>query len=287
MHYAEMKKEYIKGWHTWNVRSVLSHVHMPDGFAHNVAFKEYREGHYLKETLVGRFANEYGREPAEAAFPGAHSFDESYTNMRLIWCGMELCVESSVENDELILLITPLKKQVRPAMLVIEGGFLWGRSGWVELREQILIGHCSSGDRAVYITGVPMSDPNIPVQAACLCVKLEGPIAVSTGVRRTLSEAQAIIADKCAAHAKKCARFGEAGGMYEALESALSWDTVYDAKNDRVISPVSRLWSISSGGYVLFCWDNFFAGFMAGLGCRELAYLRTKIMGYSYLPQVR
>ena len=52
MNYKELKKEYIKGWHTWNVRSVLSHVHMPDGFALNVAFKEYREGHYLKETLI-------------------------------------------------------------------------------------------------------------------------------------------------------------------------------------------------------------------------------------------
>ena len=85
MNYELMKQGYIKGWHTWNVRSVLSHVHMPDGFALNVAFKEYREGHYLKETLVGRFVNEYGREPAETAFPGAHAFDESYTEMRVKW----------------------------------------------------------------------------------------------------------------------------------------------------------------------------------------------------------
>lgn len=33
MNYREMKQEYLNGWHTWNVRSVLSHVHMPDGFA--------------------------------------------------------------------------------------------------------------------------------------------------------------------------------------------------------------------------------------------------------------
>ena len=96
MNYQEMKKGYISGWHTWNVRSVLSHVHMPDGFALNIAFKEYREGHYLKETLVGRFANEYGREPAETAFPGIHAFDDSYTEMTLKWCDMEILVESAV-----------------------------------------------------------------------------------------------------------------------------------------------------------------------------------------------
>lgn len=47
MNYQEMKKKYMNGWHTWNVRSVLSHVHMPDGFALNIGFKEYREGHFL------------------------------------------------------------------------------------------------------------------------------------------------------------------------------------------------------------------------------------------------
>lgn len=69
MDYASMKKNYLNGWHTWNVRSVLSHVHMPDGFALNIAFKEYREGHYLKETLIGRFTNEYGRERRRLLFP--------------------------------------------------------------------------------------------------------------------------------------------------------------------------------------------------------------------------
>ncbi|MBE5803172.1 MAG: hypothetical protein E7316_01500 [Clostridiales bacterium] len=272
MNYADMKRSYMQGWHTWNVRSVLSHVYMPDGFALNIAFKEYREGHYLKETLVGRFVNEYGREPAETAFPGPHAFDGSYTEMTVKWCDMEIRVESACEGNDLTLLITPVKKQIRPAMLVLEGGFLWGRPGWVEQNGQMLIGHTGSCDRTVYAVGTPMYDPNIPVQAACLCLVLDGPVAITTGTCRTLEEAQANIAARREDHARKCARFGDLGGMYEALESALGWDTVYDAKNDRVISPVSRLWSIGSGGYVLFCWDNFFAGFMASLGCRELAY---------------
>ena len=272
MNYAELKRQYIRGWHTWNVRSVLSHVHMPDGFALNIAFKEYREGHYLKETLIGRFVNEYGREPAETAYPGAHAFDDSYTEMRLTWCDMEICVESAAEGDDLTLLITPVRKQVRPAMLVLEGGYLWGKPGWVEKGEQKLTGHGADREHAVYITGTPQYDPNIPVQAACLCVSLDAPVAVSTGRPMTVSEAQALIAGKRAAHEMKCSRFGDFAAMYEALEASLGWDTIYDAKHDRVISPVSRLWSISSGGYVLFCWDNFFAGFMASLGCKELAY---------------
>ena len=41
MQYLERKTDYQRGWHTWNNRSVLSHVHMPDGLALNLAFKEY------------------------------------------------------------------------------------------------------------------------------------------------------------------------------------------------------------------------------------------------------
>lgn len=262
----------MNGWHTWNVRSVLSHVHMPDGFAVNIAFKEYREGHYLKETLVGRFANEYGREPAETAFPGAHAFDESYTAMSLKWCDMNILVESTTAGDELVLLITPQKKQMCPAMLILEGGFLWGRSGWVEKTDNTLIGHSPSGDCLFHTTGKSMEDLNIPVQTAFLSVILDGPVAFSTGKQYSLSEVQNLIAERKACHFRRTSVYGDMQSMYEAMEAALMWDTVYDAKHDRIISPVSRLWSIGSGGYVLFCWDNFFAGFMAGLGSKELAY---------------
>jgi len=272
MQYEKMKQRYMVGWHTWNVRSVLSHVHMPDGLALNIALKEYREGHYLKETLVGRFVNEYGREPAETAFPGAHAFDEGYTQMSLKWCGMEVRVESAVEGDDLVLLVTPVQKQMHPAMLVLEGGFLWGRSGWVEKRDDALVAHAPAGDRTVYTTGRAMQDLNIPVQTAFLSVALEEPVGFSSGERRTLAQVQALIEAKKAAHDAQTARYGAMQPMYEAMEAALMWDTVYDAKHDRVVSPVSRLWSIASGGYVLFCWDNFFAGFMASLGCKELAY---------------
>lgn len=276
MDYQKMKKDYIQGWHTWNVRSVLSHVHMPDGFALNIAFKEYREGHYLKETLVGRFTNEYGREPAETAFPGVHAFDDSYTEMSLKWCDMEIRVESAVEEDEIVLLVTPVKKQVRPAMLVLESGFLWGKQGLIEKKEDLLIAHCPEGERRVYTTGSAMKDLNVPTQTAFLSVVLDGPVAFSTGEKRSLEEATKLIQAKRKAHADKLEGFGEMKEMYEAMESALGWDTIYDAKHDRVVSPVSRLWSISSGGYVLFCWDNFFAGFMASLGNKELAYSNLK-----------
>ena len=221
MDYALMKKRYLNGWHTWNVRSVLSHVHMPDGLALNVAFKEYREGHYLKETLVGRFTDEYGREPAETAFPGIHAFDDSYTEMSVEWCDMVIKVESAVIEDELILLITPVKTHARPAMLVLEGGFLWGKPGWVEKSGQTLITHTPSGERVVYTSGQPMEDSNIPVQTAFLAVSLDRPVAFSTGTPRSLEEAQRLTEHCKKAHEMKTAGFMAALGSPELAYSNL------------------------------------------------------------------
>ncbi len=270
--YRELKEQYIRGWRTWNVRSVLSHVHMPDGFALNVAFKEYREGHYLKETLIGRFVNEYGREPAETAIPGAHAFDGSYTEMSVEWCDMRIQVESAAEDERFVLLVTPLKKQKKPAMLVLEGGFLWGRSGWVEKKDNTLISHSPSGSCTVYSSGREMSDKNIPVQTAFLSLALDDAVSFSIGEELDLTAAREFVNRKKEEYAKARSAYGDLKELYEATETALAWDTIYDPEHDRVISPVSRLWSISSGGYVLFCWDNFFAGYMAARGDKALAY---------------
>lgn len=271
--YQKMKQEYINGWHTWNVRSVLSHVHMPDGLSLNLAFKEYQSGAYLKETLIGRFTD--GAQPdqkIETALPGIHSFDDSYTEMTVCWADMEMHVESAADGDELLLLVTPVKFQVRPAMMVVETGYLWNRPGYTVKEGDVITAHGKDKNIIVRSTGKEMYDPNIPVQSASLMIVLDGPIAVYTGDNKSLEQ----IREKIGAARKnaldKSEKYGELAGMYQAMECALGWDTTYDPMHERVVSPVSRLWSIGAGGYVLFCWDNFFAGFMASLDNKELAY---------------
>lgn len=267
MNYAQMKKDYIKGWHTWNVRSVLSHVHMPDGLAINLAFKEYSFGRYLKEVLIGRFGND-----DEKCFPGIHTFDESYTEMTFKWCEMEISVESTIEDDELVLLVTPKTFQMKPAMLVIETGYLWGRPGYTLRADHTIEAHSPAGGRTIHCIGNLVTDNNVATQSAFLSVSLESPIVISTGKRLCVEYAQKLLAERRTAALARTQHYGKISGLYQAMECALAWDTIYDAQNDRVISPVSRLWSLGSGGYVLFCWDNFFAGFMGSLGSRELAY---------------
>ena len=105
-----------------------------------------------------------------------------------------------------------------------------------------------------------------------MAVTFAEPTVFSTGRHVDVPRARALLDEKRAALEHSWQAYGENASLYEAMQCALAWDTVYDAQNDRIISPFSRLWSVNSGGYVLFCWDNYFAGFMASFGGEALAF---------------
>jgi putative isomerase len=114
--YQDLQKKIAHGWNTWNVRSVTSHVFLPEGFALNLALKEYKAGRYLKEALIGRLqgdpGHEYrGGEHVEVITPGPHAYDGSYTGLRLAWRGIELTVQTATAGDDLVILVTPLTNQ--------------------------------------------------------------------------------------------------------------------------------------------------------------------------------
>ena len=300
--YSALKDEYITSWHTWNVRSVLSYVHMPDGLALNLMIKEYQSGNFLTEALIGRFGD---APTVEKVFPGEHAFDGSYTSLVLEWCNMRFRVETCIDRGEFLILVTPESISKHPALLVLDAVYLWNRPGCARgvSGDMSLLpsghGHpshmyaenadsdamrlsppveyiCADGGgftATVRTTSAMRSaDLNIPARGPALCVPCEVPVGFYTGNVRSLDHVQKAIARARAALLEKHAAYGDLAGLYGAMECALSWDTIYDPQDHRAISPVSRLWSLGSGGSVLFCWDNLFAGFMASYGSRELSY---------------
>ena len=265
--YEQLKRESIRGWQTWNVNSVLSHVLMPEGLALNLCVQEYAVGRYLKEALIGRFEAD-----AEQVFPGPHAWDGSYTALDISWRGLSFTVESTNAGGELVLLATPKELPFRAPTLVLEGGLLWNRPGALSLSEGGMAAALPGGEVRVYASATPVAEPmNLPTQACYLAVPFDGPVVFSTGRRMEPAAARALLDKRRAALTDRWQIYGENAPLYEAMQCALAWDTVYDAKNDRLISPVSRLWSVNAGGYVLFCWDNYFAGFMASFGSPALA----------------
>lgn len=250
----------LSGWKTWNVNSVLSYVYMPAGLTLSLCVKEYRDGGYLRETLIGRQG-----EDDEKVFPGPHGF--GYTQVRVRWRGLEWTVETGEEGSLFVILVTPLKKQKHPAALVLETGFSWNKPGTVSGTEDTLTAYWPDDHRiTVHRTGtVPDPDLNLPCLTRYLTLSMDTPAAFIAGDINTPEDAQAFISRKRAAYRKALEHLGSKSELYEGIICAMNWDTVYDAGKNRVISPVSRIWSVNKGGYMLFCWDNYFAGMMASL----------------------
>ena len=74
--YQNIQKTLQQGCNTWNTRSVLQQVLLPQGFAINIAFKQhyFLEEQYLREALIGRRGDD-----TEQIRPGPHTYDGSYT----------------------------------------------------------------------------------------------------------------------------------------------------------------------------------------------------------------
>jgi putative isomerase len=120
--------------------------------------------------------------------------------------------------------------------------------------------------------GSPLPLVNAPVLDAYFAAELTEPVGITTGKRRTLDEIRKAIDKQKSAYETSIKAAGANGPILDAIETTLGWDTIYEPEKGRVISPVSRVWSVNWGGYVLFDWDTFFAATMAGIGDKDLAY---------------
>jgi hypothetical protein len=268
--YDDLKHRLAQGWNTWNTRSVLSHVLLPDALALNLCFKEYTSRRYLKEALIGR------REASdEQIHPGPRTYDGTYTELTLSWQGIEVLIQSAtvgVDQRDLVLLVTPVTTQRKPSLVVVEPGVLWNRDGVITREGDVLRLQGSGTTVMAYGTQLPVDDPYLASQTPVLPMSLEGPVGVSTGRRRTVDEIQSVLATRRAERNEAVAAFGDLAELYAAIQTCLAWDTVYEPEHDRVVSPVSRIWNVNWGGFVLFDWDTYFAAYLAAIDNRDLAY---------------
>ncbi len=268
--YEILQENLAQGWNTWNTRSVLSHVLLPEGFALNLGLREYVGRRILREALIGRRGPE-----AEHIHPGQHAYDGSYSELNLKWMGNELLVQSARDGDDLVLLVMPLAvpAQARRApLLVVESGILWNRSGFLSLEDGALKGHFARRTVWVYGTKTLTPDPHVWAQTPYLSMLLDGPVGVSTGKPRAVEEIQRIIAARREDFLRHFDAYGPLSEVYKAIQTAMAWDTIYEPEHNRVVSPVSRIWNIAWGGYVLFEWDNYFAALLASAENKEIAY---------------
>jgi putative isomerase len=269
--YDALQKRLERGWNTWDVYSVTTQVLLPAGLAIRVGVQRktalYADA-FLADALIGR----QGKDD-ERIFPGPHAWDGSYTEVRLKWHGLDMQIQSAHAGADLVMLVTPLSDEEarKPiSAVVFSAAYLWNKPGTVARLADHLEARGSSLAVDIYLTGAEAPLSSVPVAGPYLSAELSSVAGLSTNKRRSVAEIRKVIEEQRKAYAQS---LGSSSTLArDAIQTTLGWDTIYEPERDRVISPVSRLWSVGWGGYVLFDWDTFFAGTLAGIGDRDLAY---------------
>ena len=253
-----MSKKLIQGWNTWNTRSVLSQVLLPESFSINLAIKDH-SGNILEETLIGR--DHYGSK--ERVIPGPHAYDGSYTELEFEWHNIKLRVQSASVNNELYLLVSPLN--VAPGdSLIITPKMLWNRIGEIKIDPQMIVGNTPTNNIKVYVNG-----NNKIIFSNAIHTSLEKNISVTSGTLKSVQFVENTIKKAKIKFETERVKFEKSSEVYNAMQTVLAWTTIYDPNNNRIINPVSRTFSPD---WVLFGWDTYFAAYMLSLNNKQLAY---------------
>ena len=294
--YARVQSRLARGWNTWDVHSVTTQVLLPEGLAIRVGMKHNTtlDGDaFLGDTLIGRMG-----KSDEVVTPGPHAWDGSYTEVTVEWKGHKWRVESAHDGANLVMLVTPLESKgasALPPTVVFSVGFLWNRPLETKKIDGFVVARTAASVVPVYCT-CSRVDPaasetiehggNIPIDGPFFAADLTGPVGLNTGKEpQTLKEIEAAIERQKAAYEQSITAAGPNGPIVDAIETTLGWDTIYEPEKQRVISPVSRVWSVGWGGYVLFDWDTFFAATMAGIGDKDLAYANALEILFEETPE--
>jgi hypothetical protein len=254
--------ELAKGWSTWDTRSVLSHVLLPDGLAINLQLQDGQSGDTLEEALIGR--SEF--DSKEHVTPGPHAYDGSYTELEVEWRDIHVRVQSASVDDELFLLITPISTSPGDSLLV-DPQMLWDREGEISISRDVIIGQTpfSTIEGAVHADQVAATSEKIKVSLA-------KPVAISTDATSSIEEITNVIDGARIKFLDERSRFRKTPELYNAMQTILAWNVIYEPTRNRVIAPVSRVWNVGWKGWILFEWDTYFAAYMFSVDNKELAY---------------
>lgn len=269
--YRELQKKLCVGWNTWYNHSFMSHVLLPEGFSINicVARPGLWENGYLRENYKG---SKSLPRPEEVKL-GLRSDNGSYTSLEMKFKDELIKVQSAVDGDDQLILVTPEKPCKN--QLIIEAGLPWDRQGLIGVEGNRLTGKFP--DRTIFVntTESPVKDGYVVSYNPHLTVPLKKEVGIFTGKSRTVAEIKAIIEKNRAVQQKRVDGYGKLSEAFKAMQTILAWNTIYDAPNNRAITPVSRYWNYTWGGFVLFDWDTYFASYMCSMFNKDLAYVNA------------
>jgi putative isomerase len=268
--YNEMQQTLAKGWNTWDTRSVMRHVLLPYGTAVDLNLIS-SDGERNTDYFIGKRDKD-----AALLHPGTHTYNGYYTDMVATWSGVSVRVESASEGQSEVIVITPQTNNVKGGKIAITLQSLWKRDNTFKIsNEDFTVSSCFdhlnlSGKVFGYI---------IKQNADEFIMSADEPIIIICGNAFNKEQALSFVKqhkDDIASSVKS--KYGDCYDEYNAMQSALGWNTIFDPTINKTITPVARFWSVNQssnsdlGGFVLFCWDTYFASMMFSVDCKELAY---------------
>ncbi len=268
MNLQKLTTQFAKGWNTWDTSSVTSFVNLPSGFAVNLGVKEFRNCYLLKKPLIGL------RDKMDPhVSPGIRSYDGSYTSQAIDWLDIHIEIETASDGDDYVFLVKTKADQQKYPCLIVESAMLWNRPGKLSRHgNSIKCEHPDGREINLYSTNDNVNDVWAGTSTPFLMLSTSETIGLSTGKKRSLEEITGIVEAMRNQWLARVNSFGDLADTYTAMQSPIAWNTIYDPKNDRVTTSVSRNWNMTSGGYVLFCWDTYFVALMSATDNKELAF---------------
>lgn len=260
----DLYDDLSQGFNTWDIQSVTAHVLLPQRLRVNVGFFVPHINQYVSNSLWAN-VEEFGE----------HTIDGSYTEVYIRFRGGVYRVESSAHGTELVLKITP-KKPRHNMFVSLEVGEMFERKFAFSYDNDDVI--AKKDDVVFVIRGLNKKvEPDWdPVVAPHIIALADEPIYFVVNSDKTKEEIDAVLKYECEKwFSTVITADGKLGEGITAMRRSLLWNKVYDFKNKRVITPVSRNWcgrGSDFGDYVLFGWDTFFAGLQYGLIDKRLAY---------------
>ncbi len=288
-----MHGDLARGWNTWDTRSVLRHVLLPQGLGISLGFA-------APDKLVWMHGDVFpGRETvgrthgtkltsmdkalpvgdAVDVLPGLHAYDGSYTQLEVNLRGARFEVQTAAEGNDWCAVVRPLQQEPWLRVLTVRADMLWNRPGLVVQPNRLQLTAIMAGQSLpIYTDGQPHEDPNLPERSPYMALRLDRPVVISTNRLLRLDEAESMIAAAAERLKRSHAASGPQREAHEAMQSCLAWNVIYEPKHQRVICTVARDWNCFRGGYAVFCWDGFFMSWMIGLDQPALGYANAMEM---------
>jgi hypothetical protein len=265
-----MQRGLATGWNTWDTRSVLTHVLLPYGAAIDLNLTD------TAGRRAGMFRIGNSNADAPVMRPGAHTYDGAYTDVSVQWHGLTLRVQSASDGLKNVIVVTPLDGHTPGGHVVVTPKGLWQRANRITVKDCTFILEPYGAD--VKLQGTVHG--NFIEEKNCeIVMSADSHITITCGAELTPDEAEAFIQSHATAFIEaNRKKFGAHYEVYNAMQNVLAWDNIYDPTIRKVITPVSRNWNVGwsanseMGGFVLFCWDTYFAAMMLSVDNKELAY---------------